>query len=399
MRNCLARIVVGATLIFATPIAFAQDPVLTDVGQDQVFTDDENVNEVDNSSAITFEDELGERTSSDATSYGSPSVTGTGPSSTGRAPLATDESLRGSRSAESGGTLWSAENGGICYSSFGEAIPCPQNHTQGVIYDNSPPSTGGFGRNSPIENSRSLRVRFFDFVDNRDYSYHDLGVDRIDRFFQNFWTNLPKLIVGLLIAASSFFGLFFLIASLFSGVEGRSGLPSTGGFFTENKPHPDWLSVFDAQFDRLREEASKLKRRSRLIFGLGLISFSVSVVMLVILIDATLNDEIDNFAQSISLISPIIIFQTIAAFFVRQVAITQKELGSVRVEISNSQRFMSAGLASSGNEEAFAEFVKSMNLADTENKSKSSGGGADGPSPRDIRTMASVISALSRATN
>jgi hypothetical protein len=172
-------------------------------------------------------------------------------------------------------------------------------------------------------------------------------------------------------------------ALLFSGRESEEEAPS-------------WLMMMEGHFNRLLQERSALVRTFRALFGLALIAVGVSAVALNFALESGLNASPSNIWQSTTFLSPMIIFQVLAGFLLRQAFTVQKEIGSVREEINALQIRASAGLMASGSDEALEKFLDVFPSKKAEESGESDIGEGRIEKPIDVRTLAALLSALFR---
>lgn len=243
------------------------------------------------------------------------------------------------------------------------------------------------------------RKSIFDLNNTAVYYHYDSPRDAVDLFLLLI-KNSPAVIFGIVMILPTVFGLTYLISCLSSGISKEPGLPRLPDFFRFEDERATWLNVVNNQYSRLSNEAAALFRRIRILFGLGLICFSVSAALVVLLIEANLNNELDAIAKTIAYVSPVILFQIISALLLRQSMSNQKELSGLRKEMNDLQLLISTGLAAGASEEAFAKFVESMvtskGAGDSKDREDNS---INRPSAEDVRTFASLMAAFSRMSS
>lgn len=224
--------------------------------------------------------------------------------------------------------------------------------------------------------------------------------DPLSAMFDFLIGNPPATVLGVLLVMATLIGGGYLLSGVATIYIRGEGLPSPKERQKRYPNNADMLNILSTQYDRLTDESSSLTRRIRILFGFGILSFSVSTALIVLLIEANLNREIQNMSQSLSFLSPIVTFQVVAGFLIRQATLTQKESDSVRTEINDIQLLMSSGVIASNSDETVKKFARNLMEATKKQKqTDSQNESSDPPSNIDIRTLASLVSAITKTTN
>jgi hypothetical protein len=290
----------------------------------------------------------------------------------------------------------------------GEQEPRTGGTTGGAPADGFPNSLGGSP--DPIEET------FRDTIGGADFTPYDDTLANLWGSWDikttplafDLWkfARMSTFIPFVLLAA--FTGITFLVSCFYvaAGVFGSSPIFHGGrnyepGIFSQGEEQPpEWWKVLSKAYSRIGYEHLKINRRVNIMFGLSIGSISVSLGVSILLFDSLMRGGQSNSFALFGFISPIILFQAIALFFIRTSMKLQDGLDRTRKELNSIQSLMASASASSESNEALSEAFSAhrdtkseRDFADTDKDGKQAN---DSPNV-DPRVVAAAINAASKA--
>ncbi|MHA6298755.1 hypothetical protein [Devosia sp. CAU 1758] len=246
--------------------------------------------------------------------------------------------------------------------------------------------------------------------------YGDSGDDRESRVFgtnlsdltvtaRQYLTLLSSVTLALFILCPTLAGVLFLFGAFAMSAQLDHLWPKSlrtpkDGFFSEPKEtdaeFPKWISMVESTFGRLCEERAALIRKFRLLFGLGLFAVGLSAATLSSLIERSAGQNSSGGLESLALISPMVLFQLLAGYLIRQAFLVQSEIATVRQELNLLQLRTSIGLTAETSGKSLSELLSEFTEDVTKEADGKSNDNPDAGTAIDIKSLAALLTALFR---